>query len=501
MRQTGADRTQLPAGQDRRIMTTTAVSGDSQSARLTTWDTVSVIVGIVIGASIYETPPLIFGSVPSGAWAMLVWIVGGLLCLNGAFTYAELGSTYPRSGGDYVYLTRAFGPWLGFLFGWAQISVILTGSIGMMAYVFANYASTLVDFGHHTALILALASVLILSLTNLCGVALGKHIQNVLSTAKLVGLAAIILAGFFVARSTGAAPGPANTGATDGLKLTGFASALVLVFLTYGGWNDAAFFVADMRDRKMIVRALTLGILVITLVYLLINAAYLRALGWPAVQESQAIAVDSMRAAFGERYGDYAATGVALLVCVSTLGAVNGLIFAGSRVYAAIGEDHRLFAQLARKSPRFGSPVWSIAAQAAITSAMILIVGTETGQQLLNGTFSSLAIDEVDWIGKGGFDTLLRCTAPVFWLFFLLTSLSLFILRLREPGIERPFRTPLYPLCPILFSLTCAYMLYGGIEYAGSLGWVGLSLLLAGVPVYVVSCFVANRQTDLQPQA
>jgi amino acid transporter len=423
-------------------------------------------VGIVIGAGIYETPPLIFGSVTSGTWAMIAWAVGGLLCLNGAFTYAELASAYPRSGGDYIYLTRAFGRWLGFLFGWAQISVILTGSIGMMAYV--------------------------LSLTNLCGVALGKHIQNVLSSVKLLGLAAVILAGLLFARTADAAPSVVMPDA-GGFSLAAFASALVLVFLTYGGWNDAAFFVADMRDRKMIVRALTLGILIITLVYLLINAAYLRALGWPAVKESQAIAADSMRAAFGEGYGDYAAGGVSLLVSISALGAVNGLIFAGSRVYAAVGEDHRLFAQLARKSPQFKSPVWSIAVQATITSAMILIVGTEAGQQALNRAFTSLGIEEVSWAGKSGFDTLLRCTAPVFWLFFLLTSMSLFILRLSEPNVERPFRTPLYPVCPILFSLTCAYMLYGGIEYAGSLGWVGLSLLLAGVPVYVISCLAARR--------
>jgi amino acid transporter len=473
-------------------MTTAVVSSESRSSTLSTWDTVSVIVGIVIGAGIYETPPLIFGSVTSGTWAMIAWAVGGLLCLNGAFTYAELASAYPRSGGDYIYLTRAFGRWLGFLFGWAQISVILTGSIGMMAYVFAGYASTLVDLGSYTPLILALGSVVVLSLTNLCGVALGKHIQNVLSSVKLLGLAAVILAGLLVSRTADPAPSVVMPDA-GGFSLAAFASALVLVFLTYGGWNDAAFFVADMRDRKMIVRALTLGILIITLVYLLINAAYLRALGWPAVKESQAIAADSMRAAFGEGYGDYAAGGVAMLVSISALGAVNGLIFAGSRVYAAVGEDHRLFAQLARKSPRFESPVWSIAVQATITSAMVLIVGTESGQQALNRAFTSLGIEEVSWAGKSGFDTLLRCTAPVFWLFFLLTSMSLFILRLSEPNVERPFRTPLYPVCPVLFSLTCAYMLYGGIEYAGSLGWVGLSLLLAGVPVYVISCLAARR--------
>ncbi len=473
-------------------MTTAVASNESRAATLSTWDTVSVIIGIVIGAGIYETPPFIFGSVSSGAWAMAAWTIGGLLCLNGAFTYAELASAYPRSGGDYVYLSRAFGSWLGFLFGWAQISVILTGSIGMMAYVFANYASTLVDLGSHTPVILALGAVIALSATNLWGIAFGKHVQNALSSAKLLGLAAVILAGLVIARPAGAEAATIAAEPSNGFGLAAFASALVLVFLTYGGWNDAAFFVAEMRDRRMIVRALTLGILIITLVYLLINAAYLRALGWPAVRESQAVATDTMRAALGANYGDSAAAGVALLVSISALGAVNGLIFAGSRVYAAVGADHRLFARLAQQNPRFGSPVWAIAAQAAITVAMILVVGTEAGQHALNRTFTTVGIEEVSWAGKGGFDTLLRCTAPVFWLFFLLTSLSLFILRMQEPNVERPFRAPLYPASPILFSLTCAYMLYGGIEYAGSLGWVGLALLLGGIPVYLASQVAAR---------
>jgi amino acid transporter len=257
----------------------------------------------------------------------------------------------------------------------------------------------------------------------------------------------------------------------------------VLVFLTYGGWNDAAYFVAEMRDSRKIVRALTLGILIITVTYLLVNAAYLRALGWSGVRASQAIAADAMQAAVGP----IGARGVAVLVTISALGAVNGLIFAGSRVYAAVGADHRLFGFLARKDARFGSPVWSLAAQGAITVAMIVLVGTEIGQQWLNRLFAATGLEEVSWAGKSGFDTLLRCTAPVFWLFFLLTSLSLFVLRYLEPAVERPFRTPLYPFCPLLFSATCAYMLYGGINYAGSLAWVGAGLLAVGLPVYGVS--------------
>jgi amino acid transporter len=455
-------------------------------ATLSTWDTVSVIVGIVIGAGIYETPPLVFRNVDSPQMALVAWALGGLLCLVGAFTYAELASAYPRSGGDYVYLSRAYGSWVGFLFGWAQISVILTGSIGMMAYVFANYASTLWDFGELTTLIYAGGAVVALTLVNLRGVALGKYVQNVLSSAKLLGLAIVVVAGLvFAAPSASGAEDVQQVAADPAATLitASFAFALVQVFLTYGGWNDAAFFVAEMSQPRNIVKALTIGILILIATYLLVNVAYLRVLGFEGGRASQAIAADTMRAAIGPT----AARGVAVLVAISALGAVNGLIFAGSRVYAAVGDDHRAFALLARKDPRFRAPVWSLVAQAGVTLGMMLLVGTPAGQAFLDAVFAALSMPAVTWKGLGGFETLLRCTAPIFWLFFLLTSISLFVLRYREPNLPRPFTAPLYPLGPILFAATCAYMFYGGVQYAGSLGLVGGTLLVVGLPVYWAS--------------
>jgi amino acid transporter len=462
------------------------------AATLSTWDTVSVIVGIVIGAGIYETPPFIFGTVGSAAWAMVAWAVGGLLCLNGAFTYAELASAYPRSGGDYVYLSRAYGSWLGFLFGWAQLAVILTGSIGMMAYVFADYAASIWSFGEAATLVYATSAVVALTVLNVLGVALGKRVQNFLSVTKLVGLAAVVIAGLLLAAPPEAAATTSAEAAESATTLRTFASALVLVFLTYGGWNDAAFFVADMRDSRKIIRALTLGILIIAATYLLINAAYLRALGFEGAKASEAIAADTMQAAVGST----GARIVAVLVMISALGAVNGLIFAGSRVFAAVGAEHRVFGMLSRQNARFGSPVGSLVAQAGVVLAMILLVGTSGGQGLLDAAFTGVGLPAANWAGRGGFDTLLKCTAPIFWLFFLLTSVSLFVLRYRDPAVERPFVTPLYPLCPLLFAATCAYMFYGSIDYARSLGLVGAVLLVAGLPVYWTSeRFRAERAT------
>src|SRR5437762_389498 len=210
-------------------------------AQLGLWDAVSIIIGIVIGAGIYETPPLIFKMVPGPWWGMGVWALGGLLSLAGALCYAELASTYPRSGGDYVYLTRAFGPWLGFLFGWAQLVVIRTGNIGMMAYVFADYAIRLWDFGQgeprrldatQVTFVYAVVAVTVLSVLNILGVVFGKGTQNVLTAAKVLGLGGILVAGFLSPAGV-SAPVKESNGVSLGL-------AMVLVLYTYGGWNDAA---------------------------------------------------------------------------------------------------------------------------------------------------------------------------------------------------------------------------------------------------------------------
>jgi amino acid transporter len=457
------------------------------AAHLGLWDAVSIIVGIVIGVAIYRSPQLIMSNVETPGMGLFAWGLGGALSLIGALCYAELASTYPRSGGDYVYLTRAFGDWCGFLFGWAQLAVILTASIGSMAFVFGDYAvgllatpgSVIAEHKELWTAIFAAASVLALSGANLLGVVLGKWTQNLLSLLKVVGLGTIVYVGFRYGQAEVLQTSPIPAG-----KEISFGMAMIFVLYAYGGWNDAAFVAAEVLNRRNIVRALVLGTSLIALIYLAVNVAYLRALGFDAMRNSFTVAADVGKLVRGED-GQRA---ISILVMVSALGAINGLIFTGSRVYSTLGSEHRVFAVLGHWSGRYRSPIWSLLIQAAICLAMIVGVGTKVGRDVIDWIMVQVRVGEMPWDKYfGGFDTLVSGTAPVFWGFFLLSGLSLFALRQRDPDIERPFSVPLYPLLPLIFCGYCGYMLYSAVDYAKWISLIGALPLALGLVLYAVS--------------
>ncbi|NLX99638.1 MAG: amino acid permease [Rhodopirellula sp.] len=476
-----------PTFESESLITEPSTGSDSLAERLSLWDTVSIIVGIVVGTAVFRTPTMVFQNV-AGPWQALgVWLLGGVLCVFGAFCYAELATTYPRNGGDYEYLSRAYGRWVGFLFGWAQLSIILTGSIGVMAYAFADYAAGLWNLPFEATPWVAASAVMILTLLNLFGLFVGKSLQNLLTGAKVLGLAVVVIAGAFWGRSDVFLPGRT----TAGLMGPGLGLALVFVLYAYGGWNDAVFVAAEVRDqRRNLPRALILGIAGITVVYLAVNAAYLAVLGFDAARETATPAADVLALAVGPMGG----RAVSLLVMISALGAINGMILAGSRVYAVVGEDHRGFAWLGHRSAKSGSPVASLLAQAAIALLLIFLVGTPRGRNLFDAALGSAGLGGLPWDKYfGGFETLLAGSAPYFWVFFLLTGLSLFVLRVKDRGRERGFSVPWYPLPPIIFSATCIYMLHSSLDYAGSLALVGAAPLLAGLPLYGLSVLLSRR--------
>lgn len=468
-------------------------SPDQSSAQLLgPWDAVSIIVGIVIGAGVYETAPLVLANVASPWTALAAWALGGVMSLCGALCYAELATAFRQSGGDYVYLKRAYGPLCGFLFGWTQLVVVITASIGAMAFVFADYAVRLANGETGQARVqapeLAVAAVVVLSLVNLLSTIAGRRMQNVLTAAKVIGLSAIVLAGFGWGRSAAWSQSAPEAGSN-------FALAMILVLYTYGGWNDAAFVAAEVRDpSKNIPRALLLGVGAIAAAYLLVNAAYIAGLGFSAARASHAIAADTLELA----WGGWGARAMCLLVMLSALGACNGLIFTASRVYARLGSEHPLFAWLGRWHPRFQTPAWSLTMQALVSTSMIALVSTSAGQSVVNRVLTTVGLEPAAWTGHGGFSTLVTCSAPLFWAFFVLSGCSLFVLRIRAAEVPRPFRVPLFPLLPAAFCTISAWMLYSSLSYlaeARLLGAFGLLALLpaaAGLPLY----FVGRRGAD-----
>jgi basic amino acid/polyamine antiporter, APA family len=468
------------------------------------WDAVSIIIGIVVGAGIFETPPMVFKNL-GGPWMMLgAWAIGGLLCFIGALCYAELATTYPQSGGDYVYLTRAYGRWLGFLFGWAQLAVILTANIGMMTFIFADYGVKLFRPAQapgqmaetNDGWMWAGGAVVVLTFINILGIRAGKTTQNVLTVTKVLGLAGIVIAGLCWPTTASMEPTlPDLNGQAIPINIP---FAMVLVFLTYGGWNDAAYVAAELRDgNRNIPRALLLGTGGIVLIYLLVNFAYLRGLGYDAASKSSAIAADVLDRPFGALGTKI----MSLLVMISALGAANGLIFTGARVALKLGREHAIFGWLGHWNSRRGAPYVALITQAAISLVMIGMVGLPAGQELMNKLFAAVGLPHVEWAGQNGFSTLLRCTAPIFWLFFLLTGISLFVLRVKDASAfaRRPFSVPLFPLTPIIFCATCSYMLYSGILYAGILGFVGAGLLGVGLPVFVISEWMEKTSPGSAP--
>ncbi|THF62445.1 amino acid permease [Pseudothauera nasutitermitis] len=416
------------------------------------------MVGIVVGIGIFKTPPLVAANVGSEAAFIGIWLLGGLITLAGALVYAELSATYPSTGGEYHFLTRAFGQPVGFLFAWARISVIQTGAIAAVAFVFGDYAQQLHALGPHGSALYAAGALIALTLLNLAGTFHGKRAQQLLTWVTLAAVLAVALAGLSTPGAAGELPaaGVGVPGAAAASVAPGL--ALVFILLTYGGWNEAAYLSAEVRDvRRDMVRVLVIGTLCIATVYLLVNLAFLQVLGLEALRRSEAVGADMMRVALGEQ----AAWLLSAVICCTALSTLNGTIFTGARVYHALGEDMRALRRLGAWSARVNTPRVAILTQSGIALALVL--------------FGSFMND--------GFQAMVEYTAPVFWLFLLLVGIAYFVLRRRDAGLERPFRAPLYPFKPALFCLSCAYLLYSSLVYTGLGAMVGVAVLLLGLPL------------------
>jgi amino acid transporter len=429
---------------------------------LSTADAIAIIVGIVIGAGIFGVPSIIAGNVASEQMLLVVWIAGGVVSLVGALCYGELATAFPNAGGDYHFLTRAYGSKLSFLFAWARVTVITTASIAALSFVFGDYIARILPLGESGSPIYAALLVIVLTAINIAGVRHGAVTQNWMTMVLVTGLVLVILAGLFFVPPA-AAPAPSAATAAGGLPWhAGIGLAMVLVLFTYGGWNEAAYISAEVKDvGRNMVRALVFSILVILALYLLINVAFLRGLGMQGMAKSQAVAADLLALA----WGGTGAVLISLLVALAAATSVNATIIAGARTNYALGRDWPMLGFLGRWNERTGTPVNALVAQGCIALALVALGA----------------------ITQKGLQTMVEVTAPVFWFFFLLAGASLIVLRIREPDAARPFRVPLYPVTPILFCLTSAYLLYSSLAYTGRGAMVGVALVAVGVVVLAIN--------------
>lgn len=423
-------------------------------------DGIVLICGMVIGAGIFKAPSIVAANTSSPGQFLFAWVLGGVVSLCGALVYAELSSRYPETGGEYAFLARGWGRGAAFVFAWSRMTVIQTGAIAAVAFVFGDYASEMLRLGDKSSAIYAALGVAVLTALNVVGTRESKVLQKAMQALLFAGLALIAVSGLL---AQAPAKAPVESAGSFGL-------AMIFVLLTYGGWNEAAYLAGEVRDaRRNMTRILIGGILTVTFLYLLVNLGYLAALGLDGMKASKVVAADVMRVVTGEK----GAVLLALIICVAALTTMNAAIFTGARTNYALGRDFAMFGRLGNWRESGSTPANALLLQGVI--ALVLVWA------------ASFTPD--------GFSAMVAYTAPVFWTFFYLTGITLFVFR--DRAAEQPaFRVPLYPHIPIAFAVMCAYMLYSSIDYIrnpdfgptfGSMVLAGLIIMLAGIPLYFLA--------------
>lgn len=413
-----------------------------------------LVVGGIIGSGIFFTPAETARALPSGAWVLGIWTIGGVVALAGALTYAELGAMMPEAGGAYVYVREAFGKLPAFLLGWMTLLLIASGAIAAVAMGFAGYLERFVPL---TAvggrLGVAALTITLLTVTNYLGVKPGTVTANVFTIAKIFALAALILVGAFVV--TGA-PAPVAVPPVAPPLASGLAAAFVAVLFTIGGWQQTNMVAGEIRDpARTLPRALTIGILLVIAIYLGANLVYLKALGRDGVAASQAVAADAAQRFVGAR----GATAITIAAMLSIFGFVNVALLTNARVLYALGRDGAFLASAAKVHPRFGSP--HVALMLLGGWSLVLLFAT-----------------------RGQIGTLLSGVVFADWIFFGLGAASVFVLRRTHLELARPYRVLGYPWMPAFFVACAVVGIVSAYVSALAMSLVGTAMLGAGVLVY-----------------
>jgi APA family basic amino acid/polyamine antiporter len=432
------------------------------------WGAISIVVGTIIGSGIFLVPKTMVSEVGSPSMVLMVFVVGGLLSLCGALTYAELGAALPYAGGEYVYLREAYGPLLSFLYGWTQFWVIKSGSIATLAtaffYYLANFWPSLqapllvVPLPRDSALeissgqLLAIALILGLAWLNYFGVKLGGQVQTAVTILKVGMILAIVL---LAALLGGGESGNLVSTVSHTGGLQGFFAALVAALWAYDGWNNLNMVSSEIQNpQRNIPRALILGVLAVGAIYLCANVAYFYVLSASEVAATDRVASEAARKFLGDAGGD----AVALAAMISIFGALNGSILSGSRVPYALARDGYFFSPLGRVHARHRTPHYSILALSCWGAVLVL---------------------------SGSYEQLFTYVIFAAWIFFGLTGAAVFVLRTKRPQMTRPFRVLGYPYIPVLFVVMAGALVLMTLWTSPRESLMGLGLIALGFPYYL----------------
>lgn len=417
-----------------------------------------IAIGCTIGSGIFRTPGHVALHVHAPDYVIWLWMLGGVVALAGALTFAEMGGMFPGAGGLYVYLREAYGDLVGFLYGWFILFCSTAGAIAALALVCAEHLCYLYAPNGDTSWELPLAAgiIVVLTIVNLFGVGIGEWIANLFGGAKLIGLVMIIGAGMFFANPQVEAANAASTFVNT--QPENLMSALALGFIgvlwSYGGWQHASYMAGETKNpQRTVPRAMILGAIVITLVYVLANVAYMRLLPLEQIAHSKTVAADAMN-----HVTPLGGTLMALLIALSTFGSIGIYSVTSPRMYYAMAKDGVFFSKLAEIHPKWRTPVWAMLIQASWALFLLFFWGT----------FNDLIeyVTFLDWIG------------------LMLVGTTIFVFRKKRPDAERSYRTTLYPFTPIVFVAICAWFVCFNIVGSWEKALAGLVVVLAGIAAF-----------------
>lgn len=421
---------------------------------LTLYGLIMVAIGSCIGSGIFVTPAQIAGLIPSSGLILLVWSLGGLIALTGALTFGELGSLFPKAGGIYVFLKEAYGGWLGFLYGWAYLVIITSGSIAVLSLAFSHYLSFFIPLDNTWKTVTSIITISMLTILNVFRAKFGEIFANIFTGLKIIGILIIICAGFFFGNTDLSFKDlGSTTSSTAGLS--SFGVALTGVLFSYGGWQHASFLAGETKNpSRNVPIAMITGAAVVTIIYLFVNTSYMLLLPVNTIVSSEKVAAEAVSAIIPS-----GGVLVAGLIAVSTFGTIGIYTLSAPRIYYAMAADGLFFREIAKVHPIFRTPVNAIIVQSVWSIVLLLFWGT--------------------------LENLITYTVSVEWIFFTLAAIGIFIFRRKLKNTERAYKAFGYPVTPLIFIVINIWFVINIMINKPLHMAIGVGFLLLGVPLYL----------------